>query len=311
MKKIIITGGTGFIGRPLVSALRHRGYLPIVFARHSREGVIGVDLSRELIPQELMEGTTAIIHLAGASLFQRWTPKIKQEIYESRILSTRNIVTSLERVTKRPTAFITASAVGYYGDRGEKEINETMQAGSDFLAHVCADWEKEAQRAEALDVRVVHIRTAPVLGSGGGILEQLTPWYTRGLGSIWGSGQQWFPWISLTDIVEAYCFALEHAHLSGPINAAAPQAIRQEHFALELAQQLHRRRLIRAPGWVLKLLLGELGETLLTSQHIVPQKLLNYHFRFQHPAVAEALEAALLNRSFHSKAATHDTHSLS
>lgn len=293
MKTILITGGTGFIGTPLVAKLKSSGYALVVIARKPGQGYLNLELTRDFIPQEVLESASVIIHLAGEPIFQRWTPRVKQAIYDSRILSTRNIVASLRQAKQRPSVLITASATGYYGNTGEEIVKEIAPPGDGFLAKVCIDWETEARQAESLGMRTVQIRTAPVLDSNGGVLAQLIPWYKLGLGSIWGNGQQWFPWISLTDIVAVYCTALEQTNLSGPINAVAPQITRQETFARTLAERFHQRLLFRIPSWGLRIILGEFGNTLLDSQHVVPQKLINRGYTFQHPTLPTVFDAAL------------------
>lgn len=291
MKHIIVTGGTGFIGTLLVAELRKQGNRVTVIDQ-ARQGndpdLIVLDLTKDLIYPELIESADAIIHLVGTPIFQRWTDSIKQEIYKSRILSTRNIVRSIELAKKRPTVFITASAVGYYGDTGETIASETTKPGDDFLAKVCIDWEVEARQADSLGVRTIQVRTAPVLGNHG-ILKLLKPLYQWGLGGLLGTGNQWFPWIHIDDVVGVYLFALTNTELEGPVNAVAPDQIRYRNFVADLGKLWSRPTAFNLSRPWIKLLFGEFGEVALNSQRVEPRKLLEHGFVFAYPKIDAAL----------------------
>lgn len=296
MKQIIVTGGTGFIGQKLVSTLKERDYEVTVISREGREaGVIKIDLANIEPSPDLFEGVEAVIHLVGAPIFQRWNRKTKQAIYDSRILSTRNVVAALAKTKKKPKALISASAIGYYGDRGEEILDESAPPSTDFLARVCVDWEQEARTAESLGIRAIQVRTAPVLGKGG-ILDLLTPLYRSGLGAILGSGKQWFPWIHHTDIVGVYLFCLEQTSLKGPVNACSPRSLRYVDFARTLAAVLRRPLLLRVPPWLLRLVIGEFASATLVSQRATPKRLIDAGYTFQFPELEEALTSILAKK---------------
>lgn len=293
MRKILVIGGTGFIGQALVELLTQHGYKVLVIARKLKSTQLdywAIDLEQAEPPVELIEQVDAIIHLAGSPIFQRWTPAVKESIYRSRVQSTNNLVSTIKKAGSRPKALITASATGYYGDQGETELPESATAGDDFLARVCIDWEAAAQPAEALGLRTVQVRTAPVLGQGG-LLDILMPLYKVGLGGSIGSGQQWFPWIHHQDIVTIYRHCLENSSIAGPVNAAAPVPIRYQEFSQLLARTLHRPHFFRIPGWLLKQVKGEFGEAILNSQKVIPEALQKTDYRWQYPDLIKALSA--------------------
>lgn len=286
MQRILITGGTGFIGRELTLALRRSGALVITAARTGAD--FNCDLVHESLPPEAFQDVDAIVHLAGSPLFTRWNDTVKQKIYDSRILSTRRLVSSLSNLRPRPQTLITASAVGYYGHKGEQVVAETSTPGQDFLARVCQDWEAEARQAESLGIRTVQVRTAPVIGAGG-MLTLLAPLYRLGLGGPIGTGQQWFPWIAHEDIILTYQFVLDHLELSGPINAAVG-SVRYKTFSRHLAEVLGHPHFMRYPTDFLRLIFGEFADSITQSQRIVPEKLSQEGFSFAITDISHALE---------------------
>lgn len=300
--KVIITGGSGFIGQALTAALLQKGYRVSILdlipppkndgPLRKQVDFFKVDLMEEL-PQELFKDTQAIIHLAGKNLFGRWNKQVKESIYQSRILGTKNLVTVLEKLPERPKVLVSASAVGIYGDRGEEELDESSALSSDFLARVCMDWEKEARVAEKFGVRTVQIRTAPVLGTGG-LLSKLLPIYKLGLGGPIASGQQWFPWVHIKDIVNIYIFALENENLKGPVNTCSPEQVRNKEFSSILAKVIKRPHFLRVPKWSLKLLFNDLADFIVASQKVYPKKLLAAGYKFSFPHLKQALENILL-----------------
>ena len=300
VKKIVITGGSGFIGSELIKTLLEKGYqvvnLDLSPPRQKQENVIFVQVdltNREQVEEVLREQKAdAIIHLAGKNLFGRWNKKIKESIYQSRIVSTRNIVSALRKIEQKPQVLISASAVGLYGDRGEEELDESSPPSDDFLAHVCVDWEKEAREAEALGIRTVQVRTAPVLGYGG-LLNKMLPIFKFGLGGPIGSGKQWFPWIHIRDIVGTYIFALENEKIHGPVNACSPEQIKNKEFSKVLAKILHRPAFLKAPKWALKLALNDLADFIVASQKVSPKKLIEAGYQFHFPRLEEALRDIL------------------
>ncbi|MBI4288231.1 MAG: TIGR01777 family protein [Chloroflexi bacterium] len=290
--KVIVTGGSGFIGQRLTAALLARGHQVTVFDHHppiQGAAFVRVDLMGQELPSELFSDVDAVIHLAGKNIFGHWNEEVKKQIYDSRILSTRGLVSSLANLGRRPEAFISASAVGIYGDRGEEDVDESTTPGGDFLAKVCFDWEKEARAAEDYGVRTVQVRTAPVTGPGG-LLAKVTPLYKMGLGGPLGSGRQWFPWVHIQDIVNIYVFVLENRDIRGPVNASSPNLVRNREFSRVLARVLRRPHVFRVPRWAVRLAFGELADVVLASQKVHPSVLTQLGYKFAFPDVRKALE---------------------
>lgn len=294
--KILVTGGTGFIGRALISKLLERGNEVFVLAKHqppvSFPGPIKFfiwDAVKEEPPLEAVNGVDAILHLVGENIFGFWTKNKKQRILESRELGTRHLVSAIKKTAKKPKVFISASAVGYYGNSGEGEVSEDGHAGNDFLATVCQVWEKEAKIAEEFGVRTVQIRTAPVLGEGGA-LSKMLPLFRLGLGVRFGSGNQWFSWVHLDDIVEAYIFAIENKTLSGAVNGCSPNPVRHREFVKTVAKSINRPSFLVAPSSLLRFFLGEMADTFLASQKVVPKKLLAAGFQFRFSALEQVFK---------------------
>lgn len=293
--KVLITGGAGFIGQKLTDVLLEKGRRIIIFDHHppkQKVEFMELDIGSGDLAPEIFKGIDAVIHLAGENIFGRWNEEFKRKIYNSRILSARTLVSSISKLDKKPKVFISASAVGFYGGRGEEELYEDSVPGSDFLARVCIDWEKESKEVEKFGVRSVQIRTAPVIGAGG-MLSKLLPFYKLGLGGPLASGNQWFPWIHITDIANIYAFALENENIFGPINACSPQQIRNREFSKTLAKVLNRREFFRTPQFVLKLIYGEFAENILNSQKVYPKKLLEAGYKFMFSDIEEALRDVL------------------
>lgn len=297
--KVIITGGSGFIGSELTAALLQKGYEVAIFDLRppkqkdaSAITFLKIDLSVEPPPLEWTRGADAVIHLAGRNLFGRWNKEVKRSIYQSRIAGTKNMVLALKAVEPKPKVFVSASAIGIYGDRDEEELYESSLPGDDFLARLCIDWEGEARKAEAFGLRTVQIRTAPVLGHGG-LLNKLLPIYKLGLGGPIGSGTQWFPWIHIQDIVGAYIFAVENEAMQGPANSCSPQQIRNKEFSKYLANVLRRPDFLRVPPLALKIIFNDLADFITASQKVYPKKLMENGYHFNFPDVKAALEDIL------------------
>ncbi len=283
--KILITGGGGFIGNSLIEALISKNYKVTVVGltppKQKNIEFIKLDLVKDKIPKNILENQDGIIHLAGKNIFGRWNDKFKREIYESRVLSTRNIIEAVREIDNKPKVFVSASGVGYYGDRGEEELDEDSLPGKGFLAKVCVDWERESRKAEDLGIRSVQVRKGIVLGNGG-FLYQILPFYKLGLGGPLGEGNQWFSWIHINDVVNIYLLALENNKLSGPIIASSPQPVRNKDFSKILAKVLKRPAFIKLPRLILRMIFGEFANEILASQKVYPKKLikLSYEFKF-------------------------------
>jgi hypothetical protein len=272
---ITITGASGFIGRRLMKSLAKAGHSVRALSRHAQ-------------PVEC----DVVIHLAGEPVAQRWTAEAKRRIRESRVAGTRNLVEALATLTHRPEVLICASAIGYYGSRGDEILTESSSPGSGFLPEVCVAWEREAQAAEAFGMRVVRVRTGLVLAAGGGALVRMLPPFRMGVGGRLGSGQQWMSWIHLEDLVGLFQFAVER-QVRGPLNAVAPHPVTNSDFTRELARALRRPALFPVPGFALRLLFGEMAEVLLASQRVTPAAAEAAGFRFRFPQLAPALEGLL------------------
>jgi uncharacterized protein (TIGR01777 family) len=277
---IAISGASGFIGRHLLKILAAAGHSPRALSRHA--------------PAESLREADVVIHLAGEPVAQRWTSAAKQRIRDSRVAGTHNLVETMATLPRRPEALICASAIGYYGSRGDEVLTESSAPGSGFLPEVCVAWEREAQAAEAFGIRVVRMRTGVVLAAGGGALQRMLPPFRMGVGGRLGTGRQWMSWIHLEDLGALFQFAVE-SRVRGPLNAVAPISVSNSEFTRELAHALRRPALFPVPEFVLGLLFGEMADVLLDSQRVVPGAAEAAGFRFRFPQLAPAL-AGLLGR---------------
>ena len=299
--KIFITGGTGFVGRHLVSRFIGEGHTVTVLSRSEKgsgrlpggTSIVLGDPTEAGAWQDSVKGQDCIINLAGTSLFSRWTPEAKKLIRESRISTTRNIVDAIEPSEGKDVALFSTSAVGYYGFHGDEELEEESPPGDDFLARVAVEWENEALRAEERGTRVVITRFGIVLGEKGGALGQMISIFRKYLGGPLGSGKQWFSWIHMGDLVGAFIFLMAHREISGPVNLTSPTPIRNEELAKVLGKVMHRPSFLPAPGFVLKLLLGEFGSVLLEGQRVIPRKLLDSGYAFIYPEIEGALQSLI------------------
>ncbi|HLR25096.1 MAG TPA: TIGR01777 family oxidoreductase [Fodinibius sp.] len=292
---IFISGGTGFIGSYLRRMLLQEGHLLTIVTRSPEKYASETAKNQQFISwdadlAEQMKQTDAVINLAGASIFgQRWTQSVKERIYSSRIESTKILVDAVKKTGNRPEVFLSGSAAGYYGDRGEQVLDESASSGDDFLAQVCVDWEKEAHKVEEAGVRLAIPRTGIVLEENGGAMEQMLLPFKLCVGGPVGSGRQYFPWIHMHDLCRAFLFAIGNSNFSGAFNVNAPNPVTMRAFADLLGNQLHRPSFFRVPEALLQLVLGDAAAPITNSLRLQPKKLQQYDFEFQYPQLSGAL----------------------
>lgn len=299
--RTLVTGATGFIGSRLLSQLTDT----VVLSRNAEQArrkltgekvtVFEWEPTEGPPPTEAFEGVEAVFHLAGDSLAAgRWTAAKRGRLRDSRVLGTRNLVETLRRLDVRPRVLVSASAIGYYGNRGEEPLDESSSPADDFLAQMCQDWEAEACAAEELGIRVVRLRIGIVLGRGGGALEKMLTPFRLGLGSPLGNGRQVMPWIHIDDLVALLLFAARTDGMHGPVNGVSPGRVTNREFTKTLARVLHRPAFFPpVPGLMLRLMLGQFGEILLHSQIIAPKAALSHNFSFQFAPLESALRDLL------------------
>jgi uncharacterized protein (TIGR01777 family) len=237
---------------------------------------------------EILAASDAVVNLAGEPIAQRWTEDAKKRIYDSRVEGTRHLVGALSKLPRRPSVLVSASAVGYYGSRGDQILTEASNPASDFLARVVVDWEEAGQAAESLGIRVVRLRLGMVLGDGGALAKMLPP-FRLGVGGRLGSGHQWMAWIHLEDAVNLILFALSYSAIRGAVNATAPHPVTNQEFTDRLASVLHRPAMFLVPAFALKLAMGEMADVVLGSQRVLPTVAKSAGFRFQYPELQAAL----------------------
>ncbi len=294
----LLTGATGFIGRRLTDRLLADGHSVNYLARQrsndldSRAAFHYWDRKEE--PRlESVPRLDAVFHLAGEPVAQRWTAEVKARIVESRVGGTAKLVAAIGKLRYKPSVFVSTSAVGLYGDRGDEILTEQSAPGQGFLADVCKDWEREAGRAREFGLRVVLLRVATVLGKNGGALKPMSVPFKLGIGGRFGDGKQWMPWIHLDDLVSLYIFAAQVSAAEGPLNAAAPETVTNEQFTKTLGKVLGRPTLIPAPRFALRAVLGELAGFVLGSQRVIPEATERAGFAFQYGRLEPALRQIL------------------
>lgn len=293
--KIFITGGSGFVGTHLIHDFIDRGHRVIAVGTSSAHRnspnenfrYISADTTVKGPWQDALEDVDAIINLAGRNIFKLWSDAYKNEIYNSRILTTRNLVEAVPH--RKGIILCSASGAGYYGNRADEALKEDASSGSDFLAKVCIDWEKEAFQAEKKGVRVAAMRFGVILDKNGGALAKMIPAFKSFAGGPLGSGLQWFPWIHMDDLISAINFILENDEIKGPVNFCAPNPIRNRDFGKALGKVLKRPSFIKVPSFMIRLVMGEMGTLLLNSQKMIPHEFLSHGFKFQHPDIDHAL----------------------
>jgi uncharacterized protein (TIGR01777 family) len=283
---VAITGASGMIGKRLRQRVVEAGQMALPISRAAGDSAMG----------EILASADAIVHLAGEPVAQRWTDAAKKRIRDSRVEGTRHLVNAMSAQSHRPRVLVCASAVGYYGSRGDQILTEASSPGADFLARVVVEWEEAAQLAESLDMRVVRLRFGMVLGHGGALAKMLPP-FRFGLGGRLGSGHQWMAWIHIDDAVNLILFALNYAAVRGAVNATAPHPVTNEEFTGRLALELHRPAILPVPGFALKLAFGEMSDMVLASQRVLPTVAKSAGFRFQYPDLHAALANLLTART--------------
>jgi len=247
-----------------------------------------------VLPPEAIAEADGVIHLAGEPIAaNRWSSEEKRKIRDSRVVGTRNLVAGLAAVGKRPSVLISGSAVGYYGDAGDRELDESSPAGEGFLSDVCREWENEALAAAKLGMRVATVRTGVVLSTKGGALQRMLPAFRLGAGGKLGSGEQWFPWIHVTDIAGLFLHSLKGNTVSGAVNGVAPGIVNNAEYTETLAGVLQRPALVSVPEFALKLLFGEMSEVLLSSQRVKPRVALETGYQFKFADLKSALSNLL------------------
>ena len=293
---ITLTGASGFIGKLLVQRLQAEGHQLHLLGR-SQPSYANVKfakwdaLSNTKPPEEALANADAVIHLAGEPVGQRWSDEVKRNIRDSRINGTNRLVEALAK--HPPKTLVAASAIGFYGDRGDEILTEASRPGSGFLPGVCVDWEQAAQAATALGTRVVNPRIGIVLGLGGGAIDQMLPIFRLGGGGHIGNGRQWMSWIHVEDLVALLCAALTDEKYKGPINGTSPNPVTNSEFTAALGHVLHRPAIIPVPTFGLKLMFGEMAEMLIGGQHVVPEAALKAGFSFRYPQLDAALQAII------------------
>jgi len=294
--RVMISGASGLVGRELVRLLTASGHsVTRLVRREAGEGELRWDPRTGQLEEEPPSGIDAAVHLAGENIAaQRWTAAVKRRIRDSRVEGTRRLCETLARWARPPRTLISASAIGYYGDRGDERLEENSPAGSGFLAEVARDWEAATQPAAAAGIRVVVVRLGVVLSPRGGALVRMLPIFRFGGGGVIGSGRQYWSWISLDDTAGAICHLLENESVSGPVNVVAPQSVTNAEFTKTLASVLSRPAMVPLPAFAARWALGEMAEgLLLASARVEPKRLLESGFEFRHPTLATALRSLL------------------
>ncbi len=293
----LVTGATGFLGAALLKRLEAAGHQWRALSRapEGRAGFFEWPDPAAPPPAQALERADAVIHLAAQPVAQRWTAAAKARIRRSRVDSTASLVEAFSRMVKPPQIFISASAIGFYGDRGEEPLNERSGPGSGFLAETCVAWEGTAARAAALGIRVVLPRIGVALGPGGGALAKMLTPFKLGLGGVLGSGSQWMSWIHRDDLTGMLLWAAENPDVRGPLNCVSPEPVRNAGFTRALGAAVHRPAILPVPALSLKLLYGEMSQVLLASSRVIPEAARRHGFQWRFEALEAALAAAVID----------------
>lgn len=294
--KVLITGASGLIGQALQRSFEDTGYELLLASRKEPTDDQHIQWSIEegFTDPEKLEGIDAVVHLAGENVSGfRWTDDKKKAIRDSRVLGTRNVVDAISKLKKKPKVLVAASAIGFYGERGDEEVTESSAIGDNFLAGVSKEWEAESRRAEDAGIRTVLLRTGIVLSKDGGALATMLTPFKLGVGGVVGSGKQWMSWISLDDEIEVINFAIENANLRGAVNAVSPNPVTNEEFTKTLGEVLYRPTFLPLPEFAISMIFGEMGDALLlASTKVLPKRLEEAGFEFKYSELKAALEHA-------------------
>lgn len=300
--KVTVTGATGTLGRALVSALHEQGHDVIGLSRNSDSGIATLGSRAKVLawpspkeappPAEALADREAVIHLLGEPIDQRWTDEVKRELRDSRVLSTRRLVEGMSEAGPRLATLVSQSASGYYGDRGDEELDEFSAPGEDFLARLVVEWEAEARTAEELGVRVVTTRTGVVLSEKGGALEKMLPFFRAGVGGPVAGGGQYVPWVHGDDLTGALIAVTEDEALSGPVNVCAPEPATNKELSKALGRVLRRPAFAPVPGFAVKALYGEMAQIVIAGQRMRPRRLQELGYSFRRPELEDALRSA-------------------
>jgi uncharacterized protein len=294
--RIVIGGASGYLGRPLVDRLRAAGHDVVRLVRRepSAPDELAWRPNQEALNPSVVDGADAAINLAGVGVGDhRWTDDYRRLIRSSRVNSTQTLARSIAAAAKPPRVLLNASAVGYYGDTGDREVDEAAPAGTGFFPEVCQAWEAATAPAEEAGIRVVHLRSGLVLGPGGGLLGPMLPLYKLGLGGPLGNGRQWMPWISRDDELGAIEFLLTADDVTGAVNLTGPAPVPNKDFARTLGRVLRRPAVLPVPALMLRLVIGEFGREAVISQRVLPAVLAGAGYRFEHPDLESALRWAV------------------
>lgn len=298
--KVLVTGATGFVGKRVVKQLIAAGDEVVVLTRNIPKAALSLGSkckfvhwpdTNELPPVDAFAGVDGVINLMGEGIAEKkWDEEQKKKIYDSRIIGTRNVVAAIKSLAKRPKVFVSASAIGIYGNRENEEITESSSTASDFLATVCKDWEFEAKKAEDINTRVVIIRTGVVLGRGGGALAKMLPIFKLGAGGKVGTGRQYMSWIHVDDIAGMYVEAVKNPEVKGIYNGTAPYPATNMEFTKALGKTLRRPTFAPAPAFAIKFAFGEMSQVLLEGQRVLPTHFKEHKFRYRYPTLEMALK---------------------